>query len=111
MENSTKALIGVGASAVVAGAWELYPNKQYYRLAISKSPLAFIEHHHWGLASIIVARYTKKYQPYLDGFGVGLIASETVQSEPFGIGKTVPELIGNLCLTTILGTILYGSLK
>ena len=112
MENSTKALIGVGASAVVAGAWELYPNKQAYRLAITKSPLAFVEHYHWGLASIIVARYTKKYQYYLDGLGVGLIASEAVHPQPFGIiGKTVPELIGNLCLTTVLGVILYGSLK
>ncbi len=111
MENTTKALIGVGASGVVAGAWELYPNKQAYKLAVSKSPLAFIEHYHFGLASIIVAQYTKRYQYYLDGFGVGLIASEIVHTQPFGVGKSVPEMIGNLCLTVVLGAIFYGSLK
>lgn len=88
MPETKKILIGVGASAVLSVAWELYPQKNQYKLAkLEGNPLAVFEHYHIGLISMITARYTTKYQPYLDGLGAGLIIAECVQSEPFGINK------------------------
>jgi hypothetical protein len=73
---------------------------------VQKSPLAFIEHYHWGLASMISARCVGKYAPLLDGFGAGMIASELAGDHPFGLGKSKEETTGNV----ILGGILTGML-
>lgn len=76
-------LIGVAGAAGAAYAWERYPGKNTFKLA-ETNPLAFLEHYHFGLISMIVARQTPKYAPYLDGFGAGLILAEAAQPEPFG---------------------------
>lgn len=110
MDNSTKTLIGAGAGVAVAVAWEFYPQKNIYKLDPT-SPIAFLEHHDWGLVSLIVATQTKKYQPYLNGIGIVLILSELVQDHPFGIGKSIPQELGNLAATALLGSILYGCLQ
>jgi len=53
---------------------------------------------------LIVARYYKKGEPYLDGFGAGLIVAESAQSNPFGIGK--PTFGASTTLGIILTAIL-----
>ncbi len=83
MPETGKMLIGLGASAALAFAWEQYPGKNTFKLA-ETNPLAALEHYHAGLLSMIIARHTKKYAPYLDGIGAGLIVSEAGQAEPFG---------------------------
>ena len=82
MPEVKKIAIGLAGSAVLAFAWERYPGKNTFKLA--DNPLAALEHYHLGLISMIVARHTKKYAPYLDGLGAGLIISEAGQAEPFG---------------------------
>ena len=83
MKNTAKMLVGLAGAAGAAYAWERYPGKDTFKLA-ETNPLAFLEHYHIGLISMIVARQTTKYAPYLDGLGVGLIISEASQPEPFG---------------------------
>jgi len=88
MPETKKILLGVGASAVVSVAWELYPQKNQYKLAkLEGNPLAVFEHYHWALMSLIAGRYVKSVSPYLDGLGAGLIVAECAQPEPFGINK------------------------
>lgn len=88
MPETKKILVGVGASVVVCVAWELYPQKNQYKLAkLAGSPLAVFEHYHWGLMSLIVGRYVKSASPYLDGLGAGLIVAECAQPEPFAVTK------------------------
>lgn len=88
MDTTAKVLVGVAGAAATALVWELAPQKNEYQIAkLEGNPLAVMEHYHWGLISMIAARYTKKYQPYLDGFGVGLIVAEAAQPEPFAINK------------------------
>jgi len=111
MDNSTKTIIGAGAGTAVIVAWEFYPQKNIYRLDPTTSPVAFLEHHQWGLVSLIAATQTHKYRPYLNGVGAVLILSELVQTPPFGIGKSIPQELGNLAVTTLLGSILYGCLQ
>lgn len=118
MDKESEALIGVGSSVLVSAAWNLYPNREAFKLPLfklssftgepEKSPLAFLEHYHYGLASLISARTFKKYSAYLDGFGLGMILSEFFQNNPFGLGKTLYELTGNLSLTIgLLAVLLY----
>jgi len=83
MKNTAKMLVGLAGATGVAYAWERYPGKDAFKLA-ETNPLAFLEHYHWGIISMIVARQTPKYAPILDGFGAGLIISEAGQAEPFG---------------------------
>ena len=92
MPETKKLLIGLGASVVVSTVWQAVPTNNQYKLALAESPLSFIEHYHWGLVSLIVARYYKKGEPYLDGFGTGLIVGEAAQPNPFGIGKPTFEV-------------------
>ena len=88
MPETKKILAGIGASAVVSIAWELYPQKNQYKLAkLEGNSIAIFEHYHWGLMSLIAGRYVKKATPYLDGLGAGLIVAECAQAEPFGINK------------------------
>ncbi len=84
MNRTDKMLVGIAGSAALSIAWDLYPGKDTFKLAVASNPLAVLEHYHTGLFIMIVARHTKKYGPYLDGLGAGLIASEAGQAEPFG---------------------------
>ena len=83
MPETAKMLVGLAGSAALAFTWERYPGKNTFKLA-EANPLAALEHYHSGLVSMIIARHTKKYAPYLDGLGAGLIISEAGQAEPFG---------------------------
>ena len=104
MDNSTKTIIGAGAATTVIVAWEFYPQKNIYRLDPTTSPLAFLEHYHFGIGSLIVGRVVKKYRPYLYGFGGALIIAESLQSNAFGIGKPTfgASTVLGLALTTVL---------
>lgn len=109
MVEYKKVLAGVGASAVVSLVWEACPDKSQYRLAkLAGSPLAFLEHYHWGLASLIVGRYAKQHSPYFDGLGAGLIVLECGQADPFGVGK--PTFGASTALGIALGTVLLLSM-
>jgi hypothetical protein len=108
--------VGIGASILVNVAWGSWPGSKAFKLKAlaatsptgepQKSPLAFIEHYHWGLASMILARYAGEYSALLDGFGIGMVASELAGDHPFGIGKSREEVTGN----AILGSMLVGTL-
>ena len=111
MDNSTKIIVGAGAGVAVVVAWEFYPQKNIYKLDTTISPLAFLEHQHWGMVSLIAATQTQKYKPYLNGIGAVLILSELIQDHPYGIGKSIPQELGNLAITALLGSILYGTLQ
>ena len=104
MPDTKKIFVGLGASAVASVAWEVMPTSNQYKLALAESPLAFLEHYHFGIASLIVARHTKKATPYLDGFGAGLIVAESAQTNPFGIGK--PTFGASTALGIVLTAIL-----
>lgn len=105
MLDTKKMLVGLAGSAGICVAWELYPEKNQYKLAkLEGNPLAVMEHYHWGLISMIVARHTTKYQPYLDGLGAGLIVAECTQSDPFGINKPI------FGASTVLGIVLSSIL-
>ena len=119
MDN--KFLMGLVGATGANIAWNMIPGNEQFTMQLKKmtsvtglaekSPLAFIEHHHYGLASIIAGLLSpKKYSPYLYGFGTGMISSELFQNNPFGIGKTEQEVQGNMALTIILGALLLGSL-
>lgn len=98
MKGLGKFAIGVGLSATASFVWTLIPNSQSFE---SSSPLAFIEHYHWGLASMVVAKHVRKakpYKQYLNGFGAGLIVVEAVGSQPFAIGKPPEQFYPSLAL-------------
>jgi len=115
MNKTDYVLVGLGASVVTNVAWNLYPERQKFKLQLykltspeepEKSPLAFVEHYHWGLVSLCVGRLVPKYSGIFDGFGLGMIASELVEPNPFGIGKTEYEVRGNVILASVLGSVL-----
>jgi len=108
MPETKKLLIGLGASVVASVVWQVVPTSNQYKLALAQSPLSFIEHYHWGLVSLIAGRYSKKGEPYLDGFGAGLIVGESTQANPFGIGK--PTFGASTALGIALTTLLALSL-
>ena len=107
MKNTAKMLVGLAGAAGAAYAWERYPGKDAFKLA-ETNPLAFMEHYHTGLISMIVARHAGKYAPILDGFGAGLIISEAGQPEPFGWNK--PTFGASTVTGIILASILALSL-
>jgi hypothetical protein len=121
MDEKVKLLLGAGAAALANVAWNSWPGHEAFKLAAlkatsltgepQKSPLAFIEHYHYGLASIIAARYAGKYAPLLDGFGAGMIGIEAGGENPFGIGKTKTEISGNITLSSFLTGLLLISLS
>jgi hypothetical protein len=120
MDEKVKLLLGAGAAALANGAWNSWPGHEAFKLAAlkatsltgepQKSPLAFVEHYHYGLASLIGARYAGKYAPFLDGFGIGMIGVEAGGKNPFGIGKTKAEVSGNVTLSCFLTGLLLVSL-
>jgi len=115
-----KFLLGVGGAAGTCVAWNLVPGHEQFRMSALKatstdgletSPLAFIEHYHFGLASILATRFSsKKHSPYLYGFGAGMVGSELFQEKPFGVGKTPQEVQGNVALTMLLGAVLLATI-
>jgi len=114
-----KFLLGVGGAAGACITWNLIPGHEQFRLSVLEatsadgletSPLAFIEHYHFGLASIIAGRLSsKKYSPYLYGFGAGMVGSELFQENPFGIGKSPEEMRGNVALAILLGALILAT--
>ena len=110
-----KLLAGFGAGALTNAAWFAWPGHTQFRLSLvkataledqQKSPLAFLEHYHFGLAALAAGRAAGKYSPYLDGFGAAMIASELFQQNPFGAGKSEWELKGNFLVGMGLGLLL-----
>lgn len=103
MKNAGKFVVGVGLSASASYVWTLIPNNTTFALA--SNPLAFIEHYHWGLVSMIVAKKVKrakKYASYLNGFGVGMIVIEGASPQPFAIGKPVEQVLPSVVLGSAL---------
>lgn len=103
--KEAKFATGVAGSIVATGMWMAYPDAQKFeaKLEEEKSPLVAIKHYHWGMLAASIGH------PLADGLGTGLIASEFWQENPFGLGKSIEELKGNITLTTILGGILLIS--
>jgi len=107
---------GIGAAAGTAVLWDKIPGHEAFAVTAKsitsltgepeKSPLAFLEHYHFGMASVLAGRMLPKYAPYLYGFGAGLIGSEFFQDHPFGIGKSAYEEQGNLAMLILLGSLL-----
>jgi hypothetical protein len=119
MSERIKLLGGLGASVLANVVWVTWPEHEAFRLKVlkatslaepEKSPLAFVEHYHWGLASLVLARYAGRYGGFLDGFGVGMVAIEASSDKPFGVGKTAWEVRGNLILGSLLSGFLIVSL-
>jgi len=107
-------------SAIALGinyAWISWPESKKFKIELmrltsidgepEKSPLAFLEHYHWGLISLIAGKILRnELSPYLYGIGSTLIFLEILGENPFGIGKSEYEVRGNI----ILGSILFGIL-
>jgi hypothetical protein len=119
MSERIKLLGGLGASVLANAVWVTWPEHESFRLKVlkatslaepEKSPLAFVEHYHWGLASLVLARYAGRYSGFFDGFGVGMVAIEASSDKPFGFGKTPWEVRGNLILGGLLSGLLIVSL-
>lgn len=114
MNWRTIGLVGAGVASgiIVNAAWSAWPEAGRFKAKIlkatsltgepEKSPLAFIEHYHWGLASLALAPHAKPARDLLIGFGASMIASETFGSNPFGAGKTEYEVKGNVMLASLL---------
>jgi hypothetical protein len=98
LKNIAKFAMGVGLSASASYVWTLIPNSNNF----AYSPLAFIEHYHWGLASFVVGKNVKKYSSYLNGFGMGMIVVEAASPQPFGVGKPPEQVIGGIALGGVL---------
>lgn len=103
MKNLGKTVAGIGAGLTASYVWTLVPANETFKLA--SNPLAFMEHYHWGLASMVVAKRVKRakrYKPYLNGFGAGLIAVEAFGSQPFAIGKPPEQFYPSAIIGTVL---------
>lgn len=97
MKNTAKFVMGLGLSATASLVWTQMPNSNTF----AYSPLAFFEHYHWGLASMIIAKdlkLAKPYKPYLNGFGAGMVVIEAVSTQPFGIGKPPEQSVPSVFL-------------
>jgi hypothetical protein len=113
-------LIGAGIGIGMCKAWDVMPGHEQFAMSAKrmtsatgepeKSPLAFLEHYHCGIASAILGKSMPKYAPYLYGFGAAMIGSELFQDHPFGIGKTPEEIRGNLAMVIMLGSLLGVSM-
>lgn len=99
MKNVAKVAMGVGLSATASYIWTMIPGNQTFALA--SNPLAFIEHYHWGLVSMIVAKrakIAKPYKPYLNGFGAGMVVIEAFSTQPYAIGKPPEQSVPSVFL-------------
>ena len=112
MNDSSKYAVGSALAIASDVAWSLYPDSKMFKLSLEeeKSPLAFIEHYHFGLASLIFGRFTKKYGSYLDSFGSTMVMLEALQSNPFAIGKSEWEINGGMMLGSFLAGLLMISI-
>ena len=103
---------GAAIGAVANTLWSMWPEAGRFKATAlrltsptgepEKSPLAFIEHYHWGLACIAIAPHTKPARDLLIGLGASLMAVEATGEQPFGVGKTEAEVKGNVMLAGIL---------
>ena len=104
--------LGLAAGAAVNIAWSMWPEAGRFRTAVlkatsttgepEKSPLAFVEHYHWGLACTAIAPVTKPARDVLVGLGTAFIVAEATGDNPFGMGKTEYEVKGNITLASLL---------
>jgi hypothetical protein len=111
-----KKIIGAGLGIGAAIAWEQIPGHEQFAMQLKTvasaagdpetSPLAFLEHYHYGLLSFLIGKNNEKYRDYLYGFGAAMVGSELLQNTPFGIGKTEYEMKGNILMGIILGSLL-----
>ena len=117
MKKEELFFIGLGGSILANILWKAWPEHENFKKAVykltspedlEKSPLAFLEHYHWGLASLCGGVAFNNLS--LDGFGVGMVASEAVGNQPFGIGKSEYEVKGNIAVGTVLSGILLSLL-
>jgi hypothetical protein len=118
MERWILGLGGFSAGLLIDSAWRSWPGHEAFRVRIlgatsptgepEKSPLAFVEHYHYGLASLLLARRVKPASPILGGFGAAMFASELSSPNPFGIGKSGWEVAGNVALSSLLLTFLFS---
>jgi len=110
MDSKTNFVVGLGGSAVAEIVWQAIPAHSQFKISLQPetSPLAFIEHYHVGLGSILASKFTEKYSKVLQGFGAGFIILEAMQQQPFGYGKSAEQVIGNLTLTGILGLLILA---
>lgn len=99
MKNTAKFIMGVGLSASASLVWTQIPGNTTFALA--SNPLAFIEHYHWGLASMVVAKRMKRakpYKAYLNGFGIGMVVIEAFSTQPYAIGKPLEQFYPSVVL-------------
>lgn len=97
MQKWGKFAMGAGLSATASYVWTLVPGNNTF----AYNPLAFIEHYHWGLASMVAAKRLKRakpYKSYLNGFGVGMVVIEAASPQPFAIGKPVEQFVPSVLL-------------
>lgn len=99
MKDSSKLFVGAAASIVLSAIWELIPTHSSYA---APSALAFLEHYHYGLASLLASKHVKGGKPYLQGFGIGMVAIESAEPNPFGIGKPPEQVVPNIALSATL---------
>jgi len=109
MSEGLQLNLGLAAGISSTWWWTLFPNWQIYAQQAERSPLAFIEHYHYGLALLLAAPHSKKYSTFLNALGAGLIMSELFQDHPFGAGRAPEEVEANLGLTSVLGGALLAS--
>lgn len=105
VERSKQFVGGVAAGVGAAGVWEVYPGRKEFekKMEEDKSPLLSVEHYHVGLALLAADK------PFTDGAGAVLFVSEFFHDKPFGVGKPIHEVKGNVTLTSILGGLLLIS--
>ena len=122
MSKTLGFLLGATVAVTAMGLWVAWPQHTQFRAKMlslasptedpEKSPLAFIEHYHLGLATLLIARMAStptKYPginpedaPIFFGLGASLVASELAGENPFGTGKTPQEIAGNIALAGML---------
>lgn len=108
MKKTDQTLAGLAVAGGAIVAWPLVPGWERFGLQEEKSPLAFVEHSHWGLASLVLAKLNPEWGAFFNAAGATLILSEFFQAQPFGIGKSEWEWQGNVALNFILGGLLLA---
>jgi len=95
------AVVGFSADAL----WNAWPPHIY--LAEERSPLAFIDHIHWGIASLIAEKRTKLGGIGI-GFGASLITLDFKYPDHF-VGRDPTEMAASNALTALLTLLLVFS--